>query len=242
MANRSAGFSQAPRMATWRSGYAAVCKTVYPGSIPGVASTHKINGLVDNAGRKFRSKKRSLVSRGDTVTACAAAARPCPACHGRRNSRFLFRSERRIRRLGTSHAWRTARILLVGGETWKWVTDGFTQSASFATGLKPRPATISPWRHPVSSDSNRPPTRRRALTSNKWRIALWRKRSNCSRTALPPAEQEASDGVFDPSPQFSMPYGAAGGGDALGISSGGRLHGLWLAHIEGTPPSNQRRL
>src|SRR5689334_20647584 len=25
--------------ATWRSGYAAVCKTVYPGSIPGVASS-----------------------------------------------------------------------------------------------------------------------------------------------------------------------------------------------------------
>jgi hypothetical protein len=24
--------------ATWRSGYATVCKTVYPGSIPGVAS------------------------------------------------------------------------------------------------------------------------------------------------------------------------------------------------------------
>jgi hypothetical protein len=31
--------------ATWRSGYATVCKTVYPGSIPGVAST-SINGLV----------------------------------------------------------------------------------------------------------------------------------------------------------------------------------------------------
>ena len=28
--------------ATWRSGYAAVCKTVYPGSIPGVASRHRI--------------------------------------------------------------------------------------------------------------------------------------------------------------------------------------------------------
>jgi hypothetical protein len=28
--------------ATWRSGYAAVCKTVYPGSIPGVASTYTI--------------------------------------------------------------------------------------------------------------------------------------------------------------------------------------------------------
>gem|GEM_PF-4280389 len=25
--------------ATWRSGYATVCKTVYPGSIPGVASS-----------------------------------------------------------------------------------------------------------------------------------------------------------------------------------------------------------
>jgi hypothetical protein len=31
-------------MATWRSGYAAVCKTVYPGSIPGVAS-NKIKRL-----------------------------------------------------------------------------------------------------------------------------------------------------------------------------------------------------
>jgi hypothetical protein len=30
--------------ATWRSGYAAVCKTVYPGSIPGVAS-NKIKDL-----------------------------------------------------------------------------------------------------------------------------------------------------------------------------------------------------
>jgi hypothetical protein len=28
-----------PLTATWRSGYATVCKTVYPGSIPGVAST-----------------------------------------------------------------------------------------------------------------------------------------------------------------------------------------------------------
>jgi hypothetical protein len=27
------------RTATWRSGYATVCKTVYPGSIPGVASS-----------------------------------------------------------------------------------------------------------------------------------------------------------------------------------------------------------
>jgi hypothetical protein len=48
MANRAAGaalpnclqpFNDPSSEATWRSGYAAVCKTVYPGSIPGVAST-----------------------------------------------------------------------------------------------------------------------------------------------------------------------------------------------------------
>jgi hypothetical protein len=32
-------FSYSRCGATWRSGYATVCKTVYPGSIPGVAST-----------------------------------------------------------------------------------------------------------------------------------------------------------------------------------------------------------
>jgi hypothetical protein len=37
-------------LATWRSGYAAVCKTVYPGSIPGVASTREINRLGDREG------------------------------------------------------------------------------------------------------------------------------------------------------------------------------------------------
>ena len=34
------------RKATWRSGYATVCKTVYPGSIPGVAS-NKFKGLCE---------------------------------------------------------------------------------------------------------------------------------------------------------------------------------------------------
>jgi hypothetical protein len=38
------------RRATWRSGYATVCKTVYPGSIPGVAST--INQSVKRRGAK----------------------------------------------------------------------------------------------------------------------------------------------------------------------------------------------
>ena len=48
--------------ATWRSGYAAVCKTVYPGSIPGVASTdplpvcapHPRRRLNFNSGRRGR--------------------------------------------------------------------------------------------------------------------------------------------------------------------------------------------
>jgi hypothetical protein len=36
------------RKATWRSGYATVCKTVYPGSIPGVASTFLMTLLLKN--------------------------------------------------------------------------------------------------------------------------------------------------------------------------------------------------
>jgi hypothetical protein len=43
-------FTKCPVTATWRSGYAAVCKTVYPGSIPGVASTRGINRLGDREG------------------------------------------------------------------------------------------------------------------------------------------------------------------------------------------------
>jgi hypothetical protein len=37
-------FTYSRRAATCQSGYGAVCKTVYPGSIPGVAS-NKINSL-----------------------------------------------------------------------------------------------------------------------------------------------------------------------------------------------------
>ena len=37
--NRLEAFSYSRRGATWRSGYATVCKTVYSGSIPDVAST-----------------------------------------------------------------------------------------------------------------------------------------------------------------------------------------------------------
>jgi hypothetical protein len=43
--NRLPPFRYLQLKATWRSGYAAVCKTVYPGSIPGVASK-QINDLI----------------------------------------------------------------------------------------------------------------------------------------------------------------------------------------------------
>ena len=47
--NRLRSDKECARMATWRSGYAAVCKTVYPGSIPGVAS-NEINRLAKETG------------------------------------------------------------------------------------------------------------------------------------------------------------------------------------------------
>ena len=59
------------RRATWRSGYATVCKTVYPGSIPGVASK-EINHLARGGrGRKslgsfsVACQRRKLPAAGD---------------------------------------------------------------------------------------------------------------------------------------------------------------------------------
>ena len=49
--------------ATWRSGYATVCKTVYSGSIPDVASTFDINGLE----RFINSVPRAKYDATDTV-------------------------------------------------------------------------------------------------------------------------------------------------------------------------------
>ena len=43
-----------PHGATWRSGYATVCKTVYSGSIPDVASTFEINDLAQLAQNRGR--------------------------------------------------------------------------------------------------------------------------------------------------------------------------------------------
>ena len=45
-----------PQGATWRSGYATVCKTVYPGSIPGVAS------ILDTDLLPFPRRHKALVA------------------------------------------------------------------------------------------------------------------------------------------------------------------------------------
>jgi hypothetical protein len=42
---RGSAYMSSPDGATWRSGYATVCKTVYTSSILVVASIHIINGL-----------------------------------------------------------------------------------------------------------------------------------------------------------------------------------------------------
>jgi len=81
-------------------------------------------------------------------------------------------------------------------DIWNFVIDSLNLSPPFPTERKPRPETTSRWQPRVSSGSNRPPTRRHTLASSRWRIALSRKRSDYSRTALPPAEREASGGVF----------------------------------------------
>ena len=50
-------FMECRPTATWRSGYAEVCKTFYPGSIPGVASTCNIKDLTAIGERIFRGEK-----------------------------------------------------------------------------------------------------------------------------------------------------------------------------------------
>jgi hypothetical protein len=62
-------FMEAGRTATWRSGYAEVCKTFYPGSIPGVASS-KINDL----GAVYGAMSGRLSSRQATLVRAANAS------------------------------------------------------------------------------------------------------------------------------------------------------------------------
>jgi hypothetical protein len=52
---RGRPYMSSPHGATWRSGYATVCKTVYSGSIPDVASTFEINGLGPRFGIGFQA-------------------------------------------------------------------------------------------------------------------------------------------------------------------------------------------
>ena len=51
--------------ATWRSGDATVCKTVNPGSIPGVASTFQINGLAPIAPVGIQGQKQGWERSGN---------------------------------------------------------------------------------------------------------------------------------------------------------------------------------
>jgi hypothetical protein len=65
-------------LATWRSGYAAVCKTVYPGSIPGVAS-NTINDLRPPLPARFLSsvirRQGSPLFAQQTLVVAAGCAR-----------------------------------------------------------------------------------------------------------------------------------------------------------------------
>jgi hypothetical protein len=59
--------------ATWRSGYATVCKTVYPGSIPGVASSLYFNGLAHISKGHFWRKFSAWGPTGDPRGQCGRA-------------------------------------------------------------------------------------------------------------------------------------------------------------------------
>src|SRR5262245_26316003 len=61
--------TSALRRATWRSGYATVCKTVYPGSIPGVASK-SINESAQALRRESRSSRDGLSQQRCLQTSC----------------------------------------------------------------------------------------------------------------------------------------------------------------------------
>jgi hypothetical protein len=64
-----------PGGATWRSGYAAVCKTVYTSSILVVASIFKINGL----GRIVEARHEGAFTPGERMGGPTRRGKP-PSC------------------------------------------------------------------------------------------------------------------------------------------------------------------
>jgi hypothetical protein len=72
--NRLTSDKECARMATWRSGYAAVCKTVYPGSIPGVASSQQDQALTSVSSAP-----------------CPKSSAPCPKRTSTWHSRLVLR-------------------------------------------------------------------------------------------------------------------------------------------------------
>src|SRR5262245_34568548 len=57
-----ADLSPFSRLATWRSGYAADCKSVYAGSIPAVASTRSEFGVHARKVQQLRKKIRDVAT------------------------------------------------------------------------------------------------------------------------------------------------------------------------------------
>ena len=64
-------------MAMWRSGYAAVCKTVYAGSIPAVASKALAGVFNAFAGPHGSRSSRDLIARGGAKFVLCKVAGPC---------------------------------------------------------------------------------------------------------------------------------------------------------------------
>jgi hypothetical protein len=112
--------------ATWRSGYAAVCKTVYPGSIPGVAST--------SFPRHLARSWLPVIWRLEWPRGCAGDAAPtvglqtagrapdAPASQSRGNNRVTSRRAR------VSHSCSGARWRSMWkGTSFRWACLGYRQ-------------------------------------------------------------------------------------------------------------------
>ena len=83
----ASGLSPRPtRKATWRSGYATVCKTVYPGSIPGVASTN-LRHLPVGITRLTGTSSPSVAPKTPTSRVADDTETPAPVVGGLRKLR-----------------------------------------------------------------------------------------------------------------------------------------------------------
>jgi hypothetical protein len=75
-------------MATWRNGYAEDCKSLYPGSIPGVAS--KKNLVLTIKKSKLRFLHSSVAQLVEQLTVNQLVAGSSPARGAKKLLRYLF--------------------------------------------------------------------------------------------------------------------------------------------------------